>query len=203
MQEASQAKIELKHDDADALERVIANIYRVLPHKRHDKSWRHWLKVQLTADKYLEQDFSCQARNRVIDLALALTHRNTEEIISVMNAIDNEMSHDGALVKLAVRLHQIHVKFLLENDKFRNMVDDNKDLRWEVIEFLCKPKSPGVEQVFCLCRGHESQIFATRGHYQSLSHCTMCVAEGTKTRANAKIVVCDNWSELPMSLHPR
>ena len=107
--------LELKHDDPDALERVLQHIYNITSGKCDIKPWRHFLDVHLTADKYLEPKLSAHARNEFT--RIALSQRDSNVIFDMIQTISDEMKHDEGFLQLAQSLLEYNIEALLQNDR--------------------------------------------------------------------------------------
>lgn len=120
--------LELKHDDPDALEHVLQHIYRTpTPWRQEVKTWRHWLDVHLTADKYLESELSANARDEFT--RAAHSHRDANEIFNIIETINDEMKHDEGFVQLAHSLREFNIEALLGNERVCKKMDEDKDWR--------------------------------------------------------------------------
>jgi hypothetical protein len=132
--------VEFKDDDPDAIERILYHIYKVPPFPGKEVSWRYWLNVHLTAEKYLEPELSAHARAEFI--LVGYSQRKTDEIMDVMDTINAQMGHDRPVLNLAHYLCLDNIMALLGNDKFCKRVDEDRDLRWKVIKFFVSEKEP-------------------------------------------------------------
>ncbi|KAM0712234.1 hypothetical protein Q7P37_011328 [Cladosporium fusiforme] len=104
--ERNQAIIELKEDDPEALEALIRHLYST--HKAADplqaikrnRSWRFWLTVRTTADKYLEpslNDLASQAF-RIILSEKSADANNLAEIIMAIQSFCEWLSGETEIM---------------------------------------------------------------------------------------------------------
>jgi hypothetical protein len=178
VKEATQAVLELKHDDPDALEQVLRHIYRIPPWKLPEvKSWRHWLNVHLTADKYLEPELSVIARDEFT--RMAYSQRDANEIFDIIETINDEVNHNEDFVRVAYSLRECHIEKLLENDRVCKKVDEDKTWRWEIIDTLVGQRKRSVLHSIFLCGNRISQVFVP-GRRMKLENCSLCHGSGDK-----------------------
>jgi hypothetical protein len=140
VQEAGLAVMEFKEDDPDAIERILYHIYEVPPFPGKEFSWRYWLNVHLTAEKYMEPELSAHARAEFI--RVGYSQRKTDEIMEIMDTIYAQMGHDRPVLNLAHYLCLDNIMALLGDENFCKRVDEDRDLRWKIIKFLVSQKEP-------------------------------------------------------------
>ena len=136
--------MEFKDDDPDAIERILYHIYKVPPFPGKEVSWRYWLNVHLTAEKYMEPELSAHARAEFI--RVGYSQRKTDDMMDVMDTIYDQMGHDQAVLNLAHYLCLDNIMALLENYKFCKRVDEDRDLRWKIIKYFVSEKKPKLDE---------------------------------------------------------
>jgi hypothetical protein len=146
--------MEFKDDDPDAIERVLYHIYKVPPFPGKEIAWRYWLNVHLAAEKYMEPELSAHARAEFI--RVGYSQRKTDDIMEVMDTVKAQMGHDRGVLNLAHYLCLDNILALLKDEKFCKRVDEDRDLRWKVIEFFVsekerKPDPSQAVRVSLLC----------------------------------------------------
>lgn len=177
--------LELKHDDPDALEHVLQHIYKIPLSSRQDvKTWRHWLNVHLTADKYLESDLSAIARDEFT--RIAHSQHDANEIFDIIEAINEEMKHDEGFLQLAHSLREFNIEALLGNERVCKKVDEDKDWRWDIINSLIAHRKHGREQSIVLCAHHINQVFEPGRKWQSRP-CSKCQKNEPRPMVNPRI----------------
>lgn len=178
--------LELKHDDPDALENFLLHIYKITPWRLDLNSWRHWLEVHLTADKYLEPELSATARNECS--RIAYSQRDSNEIFDIIETINGvEVKHDEGFVQLAHSLRENNVETLLQNDRVCKKMDEDKDWRWEIINTLVGQRKRSTEHCVFLCPNHLTQHFVP-GRKVNVEHCSLCRGNGPKMMVKPCIV---------------
>lgn len=172
MQEATQPKIELKDDHTDAVDVVLRHIYKVPAYDdARDDSWRFWLDVHLTADKYLEFDLSGYARNMF--MCAALDQQDTSVIMDIIEAIDSKMTHDKGCLKLVDEMIEKNIGALVQNHRFCNKINENIDLRWKIINLLVAGNRCGTVQSLFLCQACIMRLFVS-GRGTEPRNCMVC-----------------------------
>lgn len=159
-------------------------MYSIPSWKQDVKTWRHWLDVHLTADKYLKSELSaiaCYEFTRV-----AHSQRDSNEIFLILGAIDDEMKHDEGLVQLAQSLREFNIEALLGNERVCKKVDEDKDFRWEIINALAHKKHSGEQSVF-LCSHHIRQFFVPGRQWQTRP-CSRCRKDEHRKMVQPSIV---------------
>jgi hypothetical protein len=177
--------LKLKHDHPDAVEHVLHHIYKIPPLKFNVQSWRHWLKVHLVADKYLEPALSAIARSQFTHIAF--TQRDSDVIFDIIETISDEMKYDERFLQLAQSLREHNIVALLLNDRVCKKVDEDKDWRWEVINTLVDQKKRSGEYSVFLCLNHIRQLFLS-GREMHMGRCSMCHGNESRTAVKATIV---------------
>jgi hypothetical protein len=136
IQERNLSTIELKEDNANAMERVLLNIYQDIQPitAQLAQSWRYWLNVYVVADKYLEPKSIDQALTCVRTTIQSL--ENIDEIFNLYEALVTEMTHYDVFVELAAQLQRSHLDRLLDCDRFCRHVENDKDAMWKIVKSL-------------------------------------------------------------------
>jgi len=126
------------------MDAVLRNIYKIPIGTRrpYEKQWRFWLDVHITADKYLVPALSEQASKYFFDIARS--ERNLDEVTDIIETLNTEMSHDNKLIELTAELRNKHLRKLLQNERYREKVQDDKTLMWEHIDQLLR-----ADQLLC------------------------------------------------------
>lgn len=177
-QESKQAVVELKEDDATALAVVLSHIYKlpVIDAVASTGTWRHWINLRTTADKYLESELSISADKKF--RAVAFASEESDEIFDIIEMINNEMAHDESLVALGDKMRGENLQKLLKNDRFRaNLESGGTAALWQVIDDLSF--AAGLkERRHHLCASHETQVFLPpRGDKSGVGLCPLCQAQ--------------------------
>jgi len=160
--------IELKDDDPDALTSVLRYIYKlpVIPNSEEVvswESWRTWLLIRVTADKYLEPKLAEMADATFREAALACTNPNN--IFDILETIWTTMEHDEALLAFAHTLRKANLGKLLKNVRFQEYCE-RRGTRglWELVSELAFAADSGYNR-YALCEEHKRQA----------SHLRLCV----------------------------
>jgi hypothetical protein len=164
-QESEQNEIELKEDNADALEGVLRYIYGCKIEDRGQKTWQYWLDLFETADKYLEPELSLEASIAFRMLALDLGKKDVEAICEILQILqDTERYY--FFKSFAVGLTMRHLE-LLDNKQFRAQVYSCKRVMFKMVERLSF--AIDLEPVELLCDVHGEEEFYRKddtGHYR-------------------------------------
>lgn len=185
-QESRQAAIELKDDDPLALNHVLRYIYKlpILSDAVLDLTWRGWLNLRTTADKYLEPTLSAQADKNFRTVALKIT--DPDEIFDITETIDNEMAHDESLVELSNKIRKNNWSKLLRNIRFRAKLErGGTEALWQVINDLAFAADLEEKRLF-VCELHEDQVFDIPSERQRDHRTLPCLSStifGTGNRA--------------------
>lgn len=118
--------IELKDDNADAVEEVLRKIYGCKLPYTDDKSWRFWLDLVVTADKYLEERLSMRAEEILREIAQKT--RNVDMLVDIIMAIEDDLSHCEPLLVFANVLRMERLLELHNNKRYRDSLFENRDL---------------------------------------------------------------------------
>lgn len=160
--------IELMEDDPEALKFVIRHLYGFSKvsfdnFPAIDESWRFWLALHTTADKYLEPDLSEQALKEFRTLARFQTDPN--EVASIIRVVKTEMDHNGPLADIATAMLKKHLGPLLEYEDFREWLGGEKNM---MLDMLWELSFAGnlVERQVSVCKDTVKS--------RSLGSCTTC-----------------------------
>ena len=148
-------------------------------------SWRHWLNVHRTADKYLESTLSALARNEFS--RLAYSQQDSNEIFDIIEIINDKMKHDEGFVQLAHSLRECNVEALLQNDRVCKKVDEDSNWRWDIINTLVGHRKRSVEHSVFVCPDHLKLVFVP-GRKGKIENCSLCRENGIKAMVKPCIV---------------
>jgi hypothetical protein len=130
--------ITLEDDDPNAMDAVLRHIYKAPIGPRHsqsnEKHWQFWLKVYITADKYLVPALSEQAYTEFY--TYAKTAWDLDTVVQIIETLTIETSHNHKLVALATELRQVHFRQLLRSQQYRETLEEDKALLWEHVDQL-------------------------------------------------------------------
>lgn len=129
--------IELKDDKPEAAESMLRYIYTggyFDKNERYDPNdWKRHLDVAITADKYGVYHLENKATSHFEKIA-----RNSTNILEIIKVLRRLYEIPGLIrfQKFARELRQKHLKELLKEAGFRELLESDKDLMWEFVREL-------------------------------------------------------------------
>lgn len=189
LQESSQKTISLKSDDPDAVEEVLRKIYGCALEKYNQRPWEFWFNLVITADKYLEPKLSAKASERLRASALALT--DGDAIFDLITTIQRDMGHLEPFLQFADQIRKDNLKTLLDNEKYRALLDGDKTLLWSHLDELkaaaglSEPSdssgksdlpdlSSFVERTYSFCHKHDPPVCINDTQHSQHMWCFRC-----------------------------
>lgn len=191
-QESCKNLVVLKEDDPGAVEEILRKIYGCTLPEADQRSWRFWLNLVTAADKYLEVSLSDKANTFFV--YSAWKEKNPDAIFDIIEAIKSEASLLEKLMQLAEQLRYHNLQALLDNDRYRATLDNDKALMWEQLDELkvrswpapakCTPGDGLVKKRHFLCPVHHSAFYtrsSTSTDKKTEGPCTICHPDKPKT----------------------
>lgn len=126
--------IELKEDDPEALDVVLRHLYKLPPPVRYWRPWRFWLDVYTTADKYLVADLRKEAFESLSVTVKAW--KDIDQVVDIVGTLKYEMNHDKECVALGEAVRKDRLKKLLQNERYREQLDQDSELVWAHVDEL-------------------------------------------------------------------
>lgn len=178
--------IELKEDDAAAMEMLLqwlynkkyASISSANSTSAGPSCWRLHLHVALAADKYLLPTLEIAALDKLQD-TIGDGNFPAAEAAQMLGAI-HTMNVTAPVAEMADRMRKRNIFTLLDEPVFRALLDDESELRWEIIDGLVSSarfrsqRSPPTEvRVQCLNSGCE-KIFNWKFNEELQTVCASC-----------------------------
>lgn len=173
-QEAKQNVIELKEDDPDILEQVLRKIYDCELPAAETKTWRFWLQLMVTADKYLEPELTVLAFFALRDVAEIV--EDSDEILDMIQLIKEQVGREERYYLYAEGLRKRKLGKLLKNERYRELVTSDKKLMLSLMDEVI-PERDMVERHYDLCPTHKAKVFRNTGDRPS--KCVWCAASRT------------------------
>lgn len=185
LQESQQKVITLKEDDPEAVEEILRKLYGCTLPEADTKPWRFWFNLIVAADKYLEKGLCNQGFGRLKITASKET--DADAIFDIIQAIKTELAHLGGVMNFSAQLRKQHLKILLDNERFRELLDGDKKKMWaqlDELKALAWPEQPKdipgdgfVRKRHFVCPVHHS-AFNTRASSSTEAKtegpCTIC-----------------------------
>jgi len=104
----------------------------------------------------------------------------SNDVFDIIEAINNEMTHDGELVKFGEKLRKDNIGRLLKNDRFRAKLDSGgKEAIWQQLDELVFAADL-VKKSYFVCPSHTSDIFhepSIDANEETMGYCTICQAQ--------------------------
>jgi hypothetical protein len=148
--------ITLEGDDADAVEEVLRHLYGCsLPNAR-EKPWRFWFTLVTTADKYLEPVLSDNASWRLMEAAEM--QRDPDIVFDIIQDIKANLAHHESLLDFAELLRKKHLKALLKNERYRNLLVSDPERMLAQLDELEVPRK--LDKKVCyICDACKDLVF--------------------------------------------
>ena len=133
-QDANKSIIELKDDDADALEGVLQYIYTFgwTKNEQQKSDWRFQLNVSIAAEKYLVSKLPEEAYNAFNDIIKCT--RDPNQALDMAIALREYKERDERITPLIDNLLSTHMEAISKGKRFRDLMDNDKEFRWWYIE---------------------------------------------------------------------
>lgn len=137
--------IHLKDDKPEAAESMLRYIYTggyVADNERYDPNdWERHLDVAITANKYGVYHLENKAFLHFEKIA-----GNSTNILSIIGILRRLYEVPGLVrfQRFARALRQKHLKELLKQDGFRELLESDKDLMWEFVKELALTDDPAT-----------------------------------------------------------
>lgn len=141
------------------------------------KPWEFWSSLVITADKYLEPTLSADAGIRLRSAGRALT--DGDAIFDFIATIKRDMSHLDPFLQFADQLRKANLKTLLDNERYRAVLDGDKALLWSHLDEL-KALAGLVQGTCSVCPRHNVPI-TLKTKQPEVAKCFVCKQDSSKT----------------------
>lgn len=181
--ESKQSEIEFADDDPDAFAAVVRHLYNakskvIIDVPVSPTEWEFYLKLRTTADKYLCHNLKISAD--ISFRAVVRSTSDTTQIFHVIRTLQDEYSHDDALIRLAGELRKAHLPKLITEDGYRAYLNEDKERLWVQLDELAS--------------------FATM-EQKTVASCEKCPAVWWKGQAANHTATCTVKSSIFPALH--
>lgn len=153
--------IELKDDNADATEQVLRHLYGFELPRHSERSWRFWLDLMITANKYLEPQLSTSAERKF--RAVAEDSLDADAVLDVYQSIKSDLAHHDGLIEFAETLRKDNLLKLQKNKRYQGLLSDDPDLlasHFEILDQLGLSQDM-VQKRIHVCDWHSEQVLKT------------------------------------------
>lgn len=172
--------VELKDDDADAVEAMLRHIYGLsyLPTTTDGKtlSWNFHLNVAMVGDKYRLADLEASAFQEFREMVL-----KQEDYAAIVTIIKELPKYDYASTEMQIlvdRLIEKHFVGLMKQPAFRAIFEADKGLMWKYVDRLTFAYELKEEKmaICSRCKAGQKVVYEVTNLY-----CAICVSYRTHT----------------------
>jgi hypothetical protein len=170
--EVKQSVIAPEEDDPDAVEEVLRKVYGCTLPAASTREWRFWFNLVIAADKYFEPALGSNADKNLREVALEV--QDADVIFDIDQAIKTDMSHLESLLKFAEVLRKKHLKKLLKNGRYRDLLVGDQSLMLAQLDELERGLEVVPTDAYALCAKHAGEVFKPHATHTDTTACTLC-----------------------------
>lgn len=197
LQEKFQSIIDLKEDNADAMEVLLnwlyindySDIARWMVMTKETPAWRLHLDVMLAADKYILPELEIEA-TAAICTSIEHVMFTAADAASMLEAIHG-MDVTTSVADIAEKLQYRMLPSLLKESAFRALVDNSNEYRWKVLDSLATSAGrhatmPADIRVECQAFGCRNRLVWKTSEAYPI-RCSACGFEQQRVRSGSRM----------------